>query len=186
MSLSTQYLENALKLATYYKKLGDGALKQTRPDEINWSPDPDSNSMAVIVKHLWGNMTSRWTNFLTEDGEKPWRNREGEFDNDITSYEDLMAKWEAGWECFLSAIKSLKEDDLGKIIYIRNEGCTVMDAIQRQLAHYPMHVGQIIYLAKMLRKSDWQSLSIPKGGTASYNAEKFEKTNAVRHFTDKV
>lgn len=183
---SSQYLENAVKLATYYKKLGDGALAQIKSGEVNWAPDPTSNSMAVIVRHLWGNMTSRWTNLLTEDGEKSWRDRDAEFENDPMSYEELLTKWEAGWDCFLSALRQLKEEDLPTIIYIRNEGCTVLDAIQRQLAHYPMHVGQMIYLAKMLRQDQWQSLSIPKGNSAAYNAQKFEKEKVVRHFTDGV
>ncbi len=180
------YLANTIKLANYYKQLGERTIDQLEEDQLFWSPGPSSNSIAVIVKHLWGNMLSRWTNFLTEDGEKPWRDREGEFESDIHTQEELMSKWNEGWKCFIGALESLKSEDLGKVIYIRNEGHTVMDAIQRQMAHYPHHVGQMVFLGKLLKGDDWQSLSIPKGGTDAFNADKFSKEKGDTHFTDKL
>ncbi|MDU5949025.1 MAG: DUF1572 family protein, partial [Paenibacillus macerans] len=136
------------------------------------------------VKHLWGNMLSRWTDFLTSDGEKPWRNRDAEFENDILSQEELLQKWNEGWDCLLSAIRSVRPDQLTQIVYIRNEGHTVMEAINRQLAHYPYHVGQIIYAAKILKKTDWDSLSIPRNRSNQYNETKFSQDKAVKNFTD--
>ncbi len=180
------YLKNTIKLAKYYRALGEKTFTQLEEDALFWSPGPSSNSIAVIVKHLWGNMLSRWTNFLTEDGEKPWRDREGEFESDIVSKEEMLSRWNEGWNCFLGALEVLKTEDLVKTIYIRNEGQSVMDAIQRQMAHYPLHVGQIIYLGKLLKGDDWESLSIQKGQSSNYNAEKFSKDKEDRHFTDSV
>lgn len=183
---ANKYLESTVKLAQYYKNLGEGALAQLGEDEIHWSPGDSSNSVAAIVKHLWGNMLSRWTNFLTEDGEKPWRQREAEFDDDLTDKSELLSKWNEGWNCFLSALSSLQPEDLDKTIYIRNEGQSVTDAINRQMAHYPMHIGQIIYIGKLLKGDDWKSLSIPKGESQTYNAQKFAQDKTNRHFTDEV
>jgi len=138
----------------------------------------------VIVQHLAGNMLSRWTDFLTTDGEKEWRNRDNEFNEVITTKEDLIQYWNKGWNCFFDAINPLTDNDLSTIIYIRNEGHTVMEAINRQLAHYPYHIGQIVFYAKMLKKTEWNSLSIPKNKSNSYNAEKFSKEKSIKNFTD--
>jgi len=135
------------------------------------------------VKHLWGNMMSRWTDFLTTDGEKEWRNRDAEFENDITSQDEIMDKWNEGWGVFLNTLRSLNENDLEKIIYIRNQGHTVLEAINRQLAHYPYHIGQIVFIGKMCAEQ-WNSLSIPKGNSKQYNADKFSKPKEKTHFTD--
>lgn len=179
-------IENLIKLFEYYKSLGERTFDQLSDDELHLEPAEDANSIAIIVNHLWGNMMSRWTHFLDEDGEKEWRNRDSEFETIIRSRADLNAKWVEGWGCLLDTLKQLKESDLSKTIYIRNEGHTVIDAIYRQLAHYSYHTGQIVYLAKMIKGKDWTSLSIPKGESKAYNLAKFGETKSTRHFTDRA
>ena len=182
--MEKNYLEGTLKLFAYYKSLGDKTLEQLSENDINWQYNEDSNSIAVLVKHLWGNMLSRWTDFLTTDGEKPWRKRDAEFENDIKNKTELLEKWEEGWNCLINALNSITDADLDKVIYIRNDGHTIMEAVNRQLAHYPYHVGQIVYIAKMIKNSNWSSLSIPRNQSTQFNAKKFEKEKARRHFTD--
>ncbi len=131
-------------------------------------------------------MLSRWTNFLTSDGEKEWRNREAEFDNDLNTRQEMLAKWNEGWAAVLDTLHGLTDTDLEKIIYIRNQGHTVMEAIIRQLAHYPYHVGQMAYIGKMISGKNWQSLSIPKGKSGQFNVEKFAEPKGRRHFTDEL
>lgn len=149
-----------------------------------WQSNEDANSISIIVKHMVGNMLSRWTNFLTEDGEKTWRNRDNEFVGSYQTKEEIIASWESGWHCLFSAINPLREEDLERIIYIRNGGHTVVEAINRQLAHYAYHVGQIVFLGKLIKGDEWQSLSIPKGESSKYNQEKFSQEKSKRHFTD--
>ena len=180
------YLISAIKQFEYYKSLGDKTFNQLTFEELQWQSHEDGNAITIIVKHLVGNMLSRWTNFLTEDGEKPWRHRDAEFEDTYDSKEAMIASWESGWHCLFQAIKPLKENDLTRIIYIRNEGHTVLEAINRQLAHYPYHIGQIVFLGKLLKGTNWQSLSIPKGQSSKYNDEKFNKEKGIRHFTDDV
>jgi uncharacterized damage-inducible protein DinB len=180
------FITGARKLFLYYKGLGEKAIAQLSDEQINWRPNEASNSVALIVHHLSGNMLSRFTEFLTSDGEKSWRNREAEFEESYNDKVAMMQAWEKGWQQLFTAIDSLKEEDLTKIIYIRNEGQSVMDALMRQLAHYPHHVGQILYIAKELKGNDFQSLSIPKGGSQGFNDKKFNEEKAVRHFTDKL
>lgn len=182
--MEAKYLESIRKQFLYYRSLGDKAMEQLEPDQLFVAVNEDSNSIATIVKHLWGNMLSRWTDFLTSDGEKTWRDRDAEFVNDISSKEELLKKWNEGWDCFFKAIDNLKPEQLMDIVYIRNEGHTVMEAINRQLAHYPYHVGQIVYAAKMLKKESWNSLSIPKNSSAQYNKAKFGREKGIRNFTD--
>ena len=182
--MNATYLESIRKQFEYYKMLGEKTITQLPDDKLFWQYNDESNSVAIIVKHLSGNMLSRWTDFLTSDGEKEWRNRDAEFQNDIKSKEELIQKWNDGWNCFLNTLKSLKEDDLSKIIYIRNEGHTVMEAINRQLAHYPYHIGQIVFIGKMICNEKWIALSIPKGNSSSYNKEKFSKEKHRQHFTE--
>lgn len=179
-------LENLIKLFDYYKRLGEKVFDQLTDDELHLIPSDASNSIPTIVKHLWGNMRSRWTNFLTEDGEKDWRNRDEEFLVTIKTREELLEKWNEGWECLFIALKELNEEDLTKTIYIRNEGHSVIDAIHRQLAHYSSHIGQIIYLGKMIKDAEWESLSIAKGESEAFNKAKFEDDRSYRHFTDEV
>ena len=153
--MTNDYLSSVKKQFEYYKMLGDKTFSQLQDDKLFWQYNDDSNSIATIVKHLWGNMISRWTDFLTSDGEKEYRNRDAEFENDINSREELLDKWEEGWNCLFNAINSLTMDDLDKIIFIRNQGHTVTEAINRQLAHYPYHIGQIVFLGKMLVENGW-------------------------------
>lgn len=181
--MTDDYLESVRKQFEYYKMLGDKTFSQLADDKLFWQYNSESNSIATIVKHLWGNMLSRWTDFLTSDGEKEWRDRDAEFENDIKSRQELLDKWNEGWTCLFNAINSLTTADLNKIIYIRNQGHTVTEAINRQLAHYPYHIGQIVFIGKMLADS-WTSLSIPKGNSQSYNADKFSKPKQKEHFTD--
>jgi hypothetical protein len=180
--MNANYLESAIKQFEYYKLLGEKTFNQLPDEKLFWQYNSESNSIATIVKHLWGNMLSRWTDFLTTDGEKEWRNRDAEFENDITTREELLEKWNQGWSVFLNTLNSLTAEDLDKIIYIRNQGHTVMEAINRQLAHYPYHVGQIVFIGKMASQN-WQSLSIPKGNSQQYNANKFSQPKHREHFT---
>lgn len=178
------YLTSIIKQFQYYKHLGEKAIDQVPEETLNWSPGEESNSIPVIVKHLRGNMLSRWTDFLTSDGEKEWRQRDAEFEPESISRADLLKIWEEGWKCLFDAVEQLHSDDLEKIIYIRNEGHSVIDAINRQLAHYAYHIGQIVYLARMMAGEKWKSLSIPKGKSTSYNQGKFSAAKEERHFTD--
>ena len=181
--MKTTYLDSAIKQFEYYKLLGEQTFAQVTEEKLCWQYNPDSNSIATIVKHLAGNMLSRWTDFLTTEGEKEDRDREAEFDNDITSKAAMLEVWDKGWQTLLDTLRALNEDDLDKIIYIRNQGHTVLEAINRQLAHYPYHIGQIVYIGKMAAMQ-WQSLSIPQGQSQNYNAEKFGQDKQRTHFTD--
>lgn len=182
--MSLDYLNSVKKQFVYYKQLGDKTIEQLTEEQLFWQYNPESNSIATIVKHLWGNMLSRWTNFLTTDGEKEWRNRDAEFENDLTSKDEVLQKWNEGWTCFFDALNTLTDNDLSQTIYIRNMGHTVIEAINRQLAHYPYHIGQMVFIGKMMCNQNWVSLSIPKGKSETYNAEKFAKPKHNAHFTD--
>lgn len=182
--MSPNFLDSIKRQFLYYKNLGEKAIEQTPEEKLFWQYNQESNSIATIVKHLNGNMISRWTDFFTTDGEKEWRNRDGEFENDIKTKAQLLEVWNKGWDCFFSTINSLTNEDLLKIIYIRNQGHTVMEAINRQLAHYPYHIGQIVLLAKMITDEKWESLSIPRNKSQAYNSEKFNKEKSKTHFTD--
>ena len=184
MEINFSYLESTKKQFLYYKLLGEKAIDQLEPEQLFISVNEDTNSIATIVKHISGNMLSRWTDFLTTDGEKEWRNRDSEFEDTIKTKEEVLEIWNKGWECFLNALNSLTANQLSDIIYIRNEGHTVVEAINRQLAHYPYHIGQMVFYAKMLKKEDWSSLSIPKNNSNNYNSEKFSKDKSIKNFTD--
>jgi hypothetical protein len=184
MEATNSYLESVKKQFLYYKTLGEKAIDQLEPEQLFVSINDETNSIATIVKHLSGNMLSRWTDFLTSDGEKEWRNRDAEFEDTIKTKEELLVLWEKGWNCFFDALNALQTEQLSTIIYIRNEGHTVIEAINRQLAHYPYHIGQIVFYAKILKKSEWTSLSIPKNKSNTYNSEKFSKEKSIRNFTD--
>ncbi|MBX7255908.1 MAG: DUF1572 family protein [Candidatus Hydrogenedentes bacterium] len=172
-TLGAAYLESIVYRFEGAKELGDKALAQTSDDDLTWRPDEESNSIAVIVQHLHGNMLSRWTDFLTTDGEKPTRNRDGEFvEPESATRSAILAKWEQGWACMLSTLRALKPDDLLKDVTIRGQKLTVLDAIQRQLAHVPYHVGQIVYLARMRKGAEWQTLSIARGQSGQYVPQK--------------
>ena len=173
MNLGQELLDSYRKQFAYYRHLGQSAMDQLSFTELVQDDAARSNSIAVIVKHLAGNMTSRWTDFMTADGEKPWRDRESEFIADFADREALQQAYDAGWSVLEDALRGLQAEQLTEIIYIRNEGHTVAEAINRQLAHYSYHIGQIVLLAKQLRGSEWQPLSIPRGGSEAYNAGKF-------------
>lgn len=166
--LANGFLKDSIKRFRYYKELGDKTFAQITDAQFFEEPVKDTNSIAVIVQHLYGNMLSRWTNFLTEDGEKHWRKRDAEFEAMQLSKADVISFWEDGWKCLFDTLNSLQADDLLKTITIRTEPLLVYDAILRQLAHYPYHVGQIVYLGKIFTGEQWKSLSIARGKSIDY------------------
>ena len=168
------YLDSAKKRLLSYKELAEKTFTQLNDQQIHWQPAGEPNNIYIIVKHMSGNMLSRFTDFLTTDGEKPWRQRDAEFIDDApnATMADMLAMWNKGWDCLINAIDSLQEEDLSKTVLIRTEPLTVIDALNRQLSHYPYHVGQIVYLGKIMRVEGWQSLSIPVGQSQLYNQEK--------------
>lgn len=168
-----------LKRFLFYKDLGDKTFEQLSDDEVLWQYNTESNSIATIVQHIAGNMVSRWTNFLTEDGEKEYRNRDAEFLNDIQSKAEMIAVWENGWKVLLEAINLITDENINTPIFIRGEKHSLLDAVLRQLAHYPYHIGQIIYAAKMLKNDAWKTLSIARNKSAEYNSELLTKLNAT-------
>ena len=169
MSLGKEYLSTVIKRLKYYKDLGDKTFEQLEEKDLHYLPTSESNSIAVIIQHLAGNMLSRFTNFLTEAGEKEWRQRDDEFEVHNLSKQQVVDLWNKGWQCCLYALESLTEDDLLTTIYIRKEPLSVIDAINRQLAHYPYHIGQIVFLAKHFAASDWKSLTVPRNKSADFN-----------------
>jgi hypothetical protein len=169
MSISSTFLQSAIKRFAEYKALGDKTFAQLSDEQMLWQPNEATNSIAIIVQHLHGNMLSRWTNFLTEDGEKPWRQRDAEFETAVTSKEEMLKRWEEGWAVLFGALNELTENHLGQTITIRSQPLFVVDAINRQLAHYSYHVGQIVLLGKWLKGDAWQTLSIAKGKSQQYN-----------------
>jgi len=178
MSVEEIFVASAINRLIYYKELGDKTFAQLNEADFHYQPNESSNSIAVIIQHIAGNMLSRWTDFLHSDGEKEWRNRDTEFEEQQMNKEALIALWNKGWNCCLDALKSLEPNDLLKMIYIRSEGLTVIDAINRQLAHYPHHVGQILYAGKLIKGDQWENLSIPKGNSDQFNLQlKMNKKN---------
>jgi len=171
-SIGQHYLDDALRRFRDYKKLAERAFAQISDEEFFRTLDEESNSIAVNMKHMAGNMISRWTDFLTTDGEKPERNRDIEFVMlpDMTK-DDMLAYWERGWQCVFEAVEPLKAEDLMRTIRVRGQDHTVVQAINRQLAHYAYHVGQIVFLAKHFKSSEWQSLSVPKNRSAEFNGQ---------------
>jgi hypothetical protein len=169
LEFTTSYIEDALSLFRYYKRLAERAMEQVADDQLFTVLDGEANSIAVIVKHMAGNMRSRWTDFLTSDGEKPDRNRDSEFVDPPSTREALMASWEDGWNRLFAAIEPLTDADLGRTVTIRGEAHSVMQAINRQGAHYSYHVGQIVLLAKHFASDHWQSLSVPRNKSAEFN-----------------
>jgi len=182
--MQNSFLNSVTKQFKYYKSLGDKTYSQLTAEQLFWSPSPEANSIAILIKHITGNMKSRWTNFLTEDGEKEWRNRDDEFVNTFKTKEEVLAYWETGWSCLFNSLNSLSAANLEDIVYIRNQGHTVTEAINRQLCHYPYHIGQIVFLAKIILGDDWQTLSIAKNASNKYNAEKFANDKELKHFTE--
>ncbi len=180
----SSYLESAKKQFLYYKMLGEKAMAQLDEPQLFWQYNEESNSIAILVNHIVGNMLSRFTDFLHSDGEKSWRNRDEEFRNRFSNKAELMDYWNKGWTCLIQTLDQLKETDLEKIVYIRNDGHTVTEALNRQLAHYPYHIGQMVFVAKMARNEDWQTLSIARNKSGDYNERKFSQEKERRHYTD--
>ncbi len=173
--MTTSFLASAVQQFESSKSLGNRSFEQLNEEAFHWQYNEESNSIAIIIQHLNGNMLSRWTDFLTTDGEKESRQRDAEFEVTKLCKDELIKRWNEGWDCLLNTLKSLTDEDLAKTIYIRSEAHSVLEAIHRQLTHYPYHVGQIILIAKMMKGDDWQSLSIPKNTSKSYNDEKFSR-----------
>jgi hypothetical protein len=165
------FLDSVIKRFKEYKVLGEKTFEQLKDEEMHFQPNEASNSIAVIIQHLHGNMLSRWTNFLTEDGEKEWRKRDDEFEVHGFTKQQLVEKWNEGWKAVLDTLQSLTENDLSKTITIRSQPLNVVDAINRQMAHYSYHVGQIVYLGRWITKDEWKSLSIPKNKSQQFNQQ---------------
>jgi len=177
LDMTETFLPFAIQQFKYYQSLGDKTFAQLTDEQLFYQSNADSNSIYTIVKHLNGNMLSRWTNFLDSDGEKTWRNRDEEFNPDSLDRAGLLKLWHEGWNCLFGTLNTLTPNDLEKIVTIRGEKHTVESAIVRQLAHYPYHVGQIVFIGKMLSQNPWQSLSIPRNKSADFNAQMQAKQN---------
>ena len=180
-SVGKEFLTTVTKRLKYYKDLGDKTMAQLNDWDFHYQPNEESNSIAIIIQHMAGNMLSRWTNFLTEDGEKEWRTRDDEFEVHDFNKQQLMELWEKGWTCFFDALSSLKKKDLKRTVTIRREPLSVIDAINRQLAHYPYHIGQIVHIAKTIKGKNWKNLSIAKGASQVYNESDEVKDPAKKH-----
>ena len=180
----SSFLKSSLLQFRYYKELGEKTIEQVPDIKLSFQINNETNSINTIVKHLSGNMISRWTDFLNSDGEKEFRNRDDEFNDTIESKKELMEIWEQGWNVLFDTLEGLSFQDLEKIIYIRNEGHTVIESINRQLCHYSYHVGQIVMIGKIICGDKWNSLSIPKGESQSFNLNKFSKDKKRRHFLE--
>ncbi len=184
--MQENYLHSVRKQFEYYKVLGEKTFAQVTDEELLWQYNPESNSIAITVNHLWGNMMSRWTDFLTADGEKEWRQRDLEFESVIQTREELDRKWQEGWNCLFTALESITPENFSTQVYIRNQAHSIPDAINRQMMHYAYHIGQIVYVGRMIKGANWKSLSIPKGGSKAFNQQKFSKGKHDGHFTDDI
>nr|WP_299172131.1 DUF1572 family protein [uncultured Allomuricauda sp.] len=179
MSFHENYLKSVLFEFRRYKTMGDKTFDQLSDKEILWKLKDTDNSISIIVKHMVGNMLSRWTNFLTEDGEKNWRNRDMEFEGEYPSKTEMLIAWEKGWNCLFDALESVNSTNFDTKVKIRSEQHTIIEAVNRQLAHYASHVGQIVFVGRMIKGSDWVSLSIPKGGSKDFNKKMFGSSNSA-------
>ena len=170
--MENNYITSVKNQFKQYKILAEKAIDQVPDEKIYWQYNQETNSIAIIVKHLAGNMLSRFTDFYNSDGEKKWRDRDAEFENEKLSRERLKALWDKGWDCLFQVLNGLSTADLSKIVIIRNEEHTVVEAINRQLTHYASHIGQIIFIAKMILDNQWRTLTIPKNASREFNAKK--------------
>lgn len=182
--MEIDYLQNVRQQFEYYKSVGEKTFAQLDEEDFFWQFNEESNSIAVMVNHLSGSMKSRWTDFLTSDGEKEWRNRDQEFESIIKSKKELFERWKEGWDCLFTALNTVNKENFETQVYIRNQAHSITGAINRQLAHYAYHIGQIAYVARMIKSSDWKSLTIPKGTSAKFNNNKFSKGKHGGHFSD--
>lgn len=183
-SVEIEFIHSVTKQFEYYKSIGEKSFNQLSENDLFWKFDTQSNSIAIIVNHLSGNMKSRWTNFLTTDGEKDWRNRDREFQTVITNKKDVLDTWADGWNCLFQALNNITKENFETKIYIRNQEHSILEAVHRQLAHYSYHIGQIIYITKMIKGNEWKSLTIPLGESTSFNNKKFSKGKHQGHFSD--
>ena len=184
--MEENYLNSVIKQFEYYKILGEKTFAQLNIEELLWQYNEESNSIAVMVNHIWGNMKSRWTDFLISDGEKAQRNRDLEFESVIKSKAELLEKWNDGWHCLFEALRSVNKDNFQTEIFIRNQSHSIIEAVNRQMMHYAYHIGQIVYVGRMIKGENWQSLSIPKGKSKEFNADKFSQGKHKGHFTDEI
>jgi len=180
---NSNYLKSVKDLFHYYKSLGDKSFAQVDEQSIHWKYNEEVNSIAVIVQHMAGNSLSRWTDFLNADGEKEWRDRDAEFEDAPMTKAEMITLWDKGWACLFEAVDNLTDDDLVRMVYIRNEGHTVIEAINRQLAYMPYHIGQIVFIAKMVAGHSWKSLTIAKGQSKSFNNVKFSAEKEHKFFS---
>ncbi|PGZ95486.1 hypothetical protein COE51_19845 [Bacillus pseudomycoides] len=181
MGIEKEYLRCVLKAFQSMKKLGENAMDQLNHEELHICPNEESNSIAIIVKHMCGNMLSRWTDFLTTDGEKITRNRDDEFIGGFSSKAALYQAWDQGWEVLFTTLNSLKEKDLEKTILIRGEAHSVIEAIERQISHYSYHIGQIVYVGKLLKNEKWKCLSVPREKSIEYTEKLISKHNNLEN-----
>ena len=182
--MKTEFLNSIRIQFEYYKSVGEKTFDQLDEKDLFWQYNEESNSIAIIVNHLWGNMKSRWTDFLTTDGEKEWRDRDLEFESVIQTKNGLREKWNDGWKCLFDALASVNTENFGTKIYIRDQEHSIIEAVNRQLAHYSYHIGQIVYIGRMIKGSEWKSLTIPKGKSTEFNKRKFSKGKHKGHFSD--
>ncbi|MCM4155967.1 DUF1572 family protein [Gramella sp. AN32] len=184
--MKLEYLNSIKRQFKYYKSLGEKTFDQLDEKDFFWQFNNESNSISIIANHLSGNMKSRWTDFLTSDGEKEWRNRDLEFEAVIRTKEELLSKWNDGWKCLFDALNSIEEQNFDTEIFIRNQSHSIIEAVNRQFAHYSYHIGQIVYIGRMIKGNEWKSLSIPKGKSSHFNNEKFSRGKHGGHFTDDI
>jgi uncharacterized damage-inducible protein DinB len=182
----SQSLSGMIRLMRYQKSLTERAIDQISEQELREVIPGFEHSIAVLMKHIGGNLHSLWTNFRTEDGEKPWRNREEEFRDTFAGRKELMEHWERGWKTFFDSIESVQEEELSSIVYIRNEGHTIAEAAMRTLSHISYHTGQIVMMARYHAGGKWESLSIPKGKTEEYNRKKFSAEKSIGFYKDRL
>ena len=182
--MQENYLKSIIKQFEYYKSVGEKTFAQLDETDLFWQYNDASNSISIIVNHLWGNMKSRWTDFLSSDGEKDWRDRDLEFEAIIKTKAELISKWNEGWDCLFDALNSVNQDNFNTKVYIRNQEHSIIEAINRQLAHYAYHIGQIAFIGRMIKGNEWRSLTIPKGESKIFNQNKFAKGKHGGHFSD--
>jgi len=182
--MKNEYLNSVKKQFEYYKWVGEKTFGQLDDKNLYWQFSKESNSIAIIVNHIWGNMKSRWTNFLLSDGKKKWRKRDLEFESVIKTKTELFEKWNEGWKFLFNALDSIDEENFEMKVYIRNQEHSILEAVNRQLAHYSYHIGQIVFIGKMIKGDKWKSLTILKGKSKEFNKEKFLKGKHKGYFFD--